>query len=71
MFSNKEIFGVVEILIQTILDGVNDSGLQIDQKCARDVVLVIRLIEKNILAIVTQSCILFQDTFRVDSMLLA
>jgi hypothetical protein len=70
MLSNVEILRVVEILIHPILNRVDNTGLQIDQKSARYVVLIISLIEKHIFPVVSLGRVLLQVTFWIDTVLL-
>jgi len=71
MLCNIEVLRVVEVLIQAILDGIDDTRLQVDQKGARDVVLIVCLIEKHIFPVISLRRVLFKVTFRVDSVFLA
>ena len=71
MLGNIEILRVIQVLIKPVLNRVDNTGLQIYQKSARNIMLIICLIEKHILSVITLGRILLQVTFRVDSMLLA
>lgn len=70
MLGDVEVLRVVEIGVQAVLDAVDHSRLQIDQQSARDVVLIIRLVEKDIFPVITLRGVFFEDTLRVDTMLL-
>ena len=67
---DKEILRVVQILVKSILNTVNDSWLEIDQKRSSNVMLVIRLVEKYIFTVISLCCILLKDAFSADSVLL-
>ena len=43
--------------------------LEIDEDCARDVMLIIGLIKENVLAVAALCCPVFEDTFFVDTVL--
>ena len=49
---HKEILRVVEVRVEPVLNAVDDSRLQVDEERAWDVMLVIRLIEEDIFAVV-------------------
>lgn len=70
MLGDIEVLWVVQVLVEPILDGVDDSGLQVDEECARDVVLIISLVEENILPVISLCRIFFQVPLGVDSVLL-
>ena len=69
MFRNVEVLWIVEIRVEAILNGVDDSRLQVNQEGTRDVVLVIRLVEEHIFAVVSLSRVLFQNTFSANTVL--
>jgi hypothetical protein len=71
MLGNIKVLRIVEVLIKAILNGVDDTRLQVNQKGARDIMLIISLIEKHIFSVVSLCRVLLQVTFRVDAMLLA
>lgn len=71
MLGDEEVLWVIEVREQSVLDPVNDTGLQVYQKRARDVVLIIRLVEKDVLPIVALGSELLELTLWVDPMLLA
>ena len=71
MLCDKEVLWVVKVGEQSILDPIDDTGLQVYQKRARYVVLIVCLIEKDVLPVVTLSRELLQLTLWVDTMLLA
>ena len=71
MLTDEEVLRVVQIGVQAILDGVNDSRFQINQKCAGYIMLIVSLIEEDIFSIISLSGILFQNAFPADSVLLA
>lgn len=52
------------------MDGIDHTGLEIDEHRAGDVVLIIRLVEKDILSIIPLGSIVLQDTLWVDAMLM-
>jgi hypothetical protein len=70
MLGDVEIFGVVQVLIEPILDGVDDTGFQVDEERARNVVLIISLIEEDIFPVISLGRIFLQVTLGVDSVLL-
>lgn len=51
--ANEDVFRVEEITVPLALYHVDHTGLQVQQQRSRDVVVVIRLVEENILAVVT------------------
>lgn len=69
MLGNVEILRIVEIRVEAILNGVDDSRLQVNQEGTRDVMLVIRLVEEHIFAVVSLRRVLFQDAFSADTVL--
>lgn len=71
MFRNVEVLRVVQILIRSSLNPIDNSGLQIDQESPRDVVLIVSLVEKDIFAVVSLNGKIFQDSLRADAVLLA
>ena len=70
MLGDVEVLWIVQVLVEPILDCVDDTGLQVDKKRARDVVLIISLVEENILPVISLGRIFLQVTFGVDSVLL-
>lgn len=70
MLGDVEVLWVVQVLVEPILDSVDDTGLQVDEERARDVVLIISLVEENILSVISLGGIFLQVTFGVDSVLL-
>jgi hypothetical protein len=70
MLGNVEVLRIVEVRVESILDSVDNSWFQVDQKSPRDVVLVVCLVEEHILPVISVPCIVFKDTFRVNSMFL-
>ena len=62
MLGDVEVFGIVESRVHSVLNTVDDSGLQINQKSARNVMLVISLIEENIFPVVALSSVLLKDS---------
>jgi hypothetical protein len=59
MLGDVEVLRVVKITVKTVLDAVNDSRLEIDQERARDIVLIICLVEKDIFSVISVSCVVF------------
>jgi len=70
MLGDIEVLRVVQVLVETILDCVDDTGLQVDEERARYVVLIISLVEENILSVISLGRIFLQVTLGVDSVLL-
>jgi hypothetical protein len=70
MLCNVEVLWVVQILVEPILDCVDDTGLQIDEERARDVVFIISLVEENILSIISLGRIFLQVSLWIYSVLL-
>ena len=70
MLGNVEVLWVVQVLIEPILYGVDDTGFQVDEECARDVVLIISLVEEDILPVISLGRIFLQVPLGVDSVLL-
>ena len=48
---HEEVLRVVQVRILAILDVVYDAGLEINEQGARDVVLVVGLVEEHVLPI--------------------
>jgi hypothetical protein len=71
MLGDIEVLRIVKVLIKAILNRIDNTRLQINQKSARNIVLIICLIEKHILSVISLCRIFLQVTFRIDSMLLA
>jgi hypothetical protein len=70
MLRNVEIFRVIKILIRSSLDPIDDSWLQINQKCSRNIVFIVGLVEKDVFAVVSLNSEIFQDSLGTDTMLL-
>ena len=70
MLGNVEVLWIVQVLVESILDCVDDTGLQVDKESARYVVLIISLVEEYILPVISLGRILLQVTLGVDSVLL-
>ena len=70
MLGNVEILWVVEVLVEAVLDSVDYSGLEVDQKSARNIVLIISLIEEDVFPVSSLSRILLQVTLGVDAVFL-
>jgi hypothetical protein len=66
---HEEVFGVIQVSIEPVLDTVDDARLQINEKCARDVMLVVSLVEEDIFAIISLSRILFKYSISADTVL--
>jgi len=71
MLSDVEVLRVVEVLVGSTLNRVDDSRLQVDEERARNIVLVVSLVEKDVLAVVALHGVLLQDALRTDAVLLA
>ena len=73
MLGDVEVLWVVQVLIEPILDGVDDTGLQVDEAGAGDVALVICLVEENVFAVAAllRGGILVHDAVVVDAVLAA
>ena len=69
MLTDEEVLWVVQIGVQAILDGVNDSRFQINQKCAGYIMLIVSLIEEDIFSIVSLGGILLKNTLSTDAVL--
>jgi hypothetical protein len=70
MLGYVEVLWVVQVLVEPILDSIDDTGLQVDKERARDIVLIISLVEENILSVISLGRIFLQVTLGVDSVLL-
>ena len=46
---------------------MDNAGLQVNQKCAGDVVLIVSLIEEHVFPIVALRRILFKNSFATDA----
>ena len=68
---DKEVLRVVQIRVEAILDTVDHSGLQVDEQGSRNVMLVVRLVEEHILAVVALRRVLLQDALSADAVLRA
>jgi hypothetical protein len=71
MLRDVEVFWVVEIRVETVLNTVDDSRLEINEESSWNVMLIISLVEEDVLSVLSISRIVFQYTFWVDSMFLA
>lgn len=69
MFGTEKVFRVVQIRVETILNVVGYSWLKIDQQSAGNVMVIVSLVKEHILAVISLSCVFFQDTIRADSVL--
>ena len=59
MLRDEEVFWVVELRVETILNTVDDSGLKINHAGAGDIVLIISLVEEHIFAVVAMLSVVF------------
>jgi len=66
---HEEVFRVIQVGIKPVLDAVDDTRLQVDHKCARNIMLVVGLIEEDIFSIVSLSRVLFENTLSADTVL--
>ena len=53
MLRDENILIVVKVLIISLLDGINDSWLKINQESPGNVVVIVCLVEKHVLPIIT------------------
>ena len=70
MLGDIEVLWVVQVLVEPILDGVDDTGLQVDEERARYVVLIISLVKEDILPVISLGRIFLQVPLGVDPVLL-
>jgi hypothetical protein len=70
MLGDIEVLWVVQVLVEPVLYGVDDTGLQVDEERARDVVLIISLVEEDVLPVISLGRIFLQVPLGVDSVLL-
>ena len=68
---DEEVLRVVQIGVEAILDAVDHSRLQVNEQGARNVVLVVRLVEEDIFSVVALRGVLLQDALSADAVLLA
>ena len=69
MFRHEEVLRVVQIRVEAVLDAVNDSRLEIDEKGARNVMLIVGLVEEDIFPVVALCRIFLQNAFSADTVL--
>jgi len=69
MLAHVEVLWVVKGAIETILNRVYHTWLQVNKKRSRDVMVIVSLVEKYILAILTLGCILFEGPVSTDAVL--
>ena len=69
--SDVEVFGVVDVLVGTRLDGVEDAGLEVDEDGARDVPRVVGLVVEDVLAVAALGREVFEVAVLVYAVLLA
>lgn len=69
--ANIEVLWVVDVLVGTALDSVDDSGLQINQDGSWDVPSIVALVEEDVFAVTAFRCKVFESSILINSMLLA
>jgi hypothetical protein len=69
MLCNVKVLWVVEGRVHSVLNAVDDSGFQIDQKCSWNIVLVVSLVEEDIFPVVTLRCVLLKNAVSGDAVL--
>lgn len=69
MARHEEVFRVVKVGVEAVLDAVDDSRLEINEERARDIMLVIRLVEEDIFPVVSLSRVFFQNALSADTVL--
>src|SRR5271170_6445186 len=70
MFAYEEVFRVVDVLVRSTLDTVDNSRLKINQDGAGNVASVVALVEEDIFAITAFSGKVFKLPVATDAMLL-
>ena len=68
---DEKVLHVIQVSVLGVLDRVDDARLQVEEKRARDVVIVVRLVEEDVLAVarVAVRGVLFQDAILADAVL--
>jgi len=69
LLGGPDVFGVVEVLLLGAEDVVDHAGLQVEQDRARDVLIGVRLLEEDVLAVVDELVWIQQLSHRGDSVL--
>lgn len=69
MLRNVEVLWVVEGRVHPVLNAVDNSGFQVDQKCSWNIVLVVSLVEEDIFSVVTLCCVLLKNAISRDAVL--
>lgn len=69
MPGHEEVLRVVQVRVEAVLDAADHTRLQVYQQRARDVMLVIGLVEKDIFAVVTLGRVLLKDALSADAVL--
>jgi len=70
MFAYEEVFRVVDVLVRSTLDTVDNSRLKINQDGAGNVASVVALVEEDIFAITAFGGKVFKLPVATDAMLL-
>jgi hypothetical protein len=65
-----EVFRVIDVLVWTGLDCVEDSRFQIQENGARNITSIVRLVEEDILSVSTLCRKVFKVAILIDTMLL-
>ena len=68
MIGHKEVLWIVQVGIESVLNTVDDSWLEINEDRPWNVMLIISLIEEHIFTIVAISCIFFKDALTTNAM---
>lgn len=71
LFVHIEVLWVVDILIRTALNAVDDSWLEVEEDCARNVSRVVGLVEEDIFAVAAFGREVFKVAVLIDAMLKA
>ena len=69
MIGHKEVLWIVQVGIESVLNTVDDSWLEINEDRPWNVMLIISLIEEHIFTIVAISCVFFKDTLTTNAVL--
>ena len=69
MFANIKVLWVVKRTKKSVLNRVYHTWLQVNQQCSRDIVVIISLVEKYVLAVLTLACVFFECSVSTDAVL--
>jgi hypothetical protein len=71
VFGHVEVLWVVEVSVESVLDAIDDSRLQVDQQGSGDVMFIVSLVEEHIFPVVVVGGVLLQNSVWLNSVFVA